>query len=222
MHLIRIRFSLSDCRRFLRCCFFLFLASGTPFLCGQDLPEFTQGTVMVFRSVTRGYEYNFVLRIAQFRPGCYFEWEGQSNQGTVYLKPQAVEEARKYNSQRLFQNGIDAESAEETTYWFSRALLSEVKQKRKASIFLDSLKTQISLVAEETFTLSVNQKKVSLSAVVLKDGRGGQWWILDNPDNPLVLQRKINSFTESLASIDTTRADTLRWIKGRKLKQYAP
>jgi len=52
----------------------------------------------------------------------------------------------------------------------------------------------------------------------VSDGRGGERWFLDQEENPLLVKHTVRHYTEVLSSITTNRANTLRWIKGKKLQ----
>lgn len=193
------------------------LASSGVFLAGQ-LPEFPLGTVLVWKSENRGHSFDFVIRMAQFRPNRYFEWENQTTQGTVLIRQSALEGARKYTSYRLFQAGADMESSDEVSYWLSRNLYNDLRTARKTSIFLDGIKTDFVLVGSGELVVQVNQEPQSLKVLEAKDSRGGRWWFLDDPENPLVVKRQVSTYQELLFSVSTGRTDSLRWIKGSKLK----
>jgi hypothetical protein len=184
----------------------------------EQLPAFSLGTVLVWKSENRGNEYDFVIRLAKHSPSRYFEWENQTTQGTVLLKKSAVENARKYSSYRLFQAGADLESADETCYWFSRGLFAELKSAGKGYFMLDAIKTHLEQQAVENISVLVNQEEKKLVTLKFRDNRGGEWWILDDVENPLVVKRRLNSWQEQLASVRTDRPNSLRWIKGARLR----
>lgn len=201
--------------------FLLLFPGGSLLWAGSSIPELQQGTVLVWLSESGDTQYQFVLRIAQRLSDCFFEWEGQTNQGTVYLPAEVMQRSRHYSTNRLFQTGIDTQSRQEIVYWFSRELLQDLKQNQKISFFLDSIKARLTYLRQDVFTLEINREKKSVPVIVASDSRKGEWWILDEAENPLVLRRKIYAFHEYLSSIDTTQRDSLRWIKGKKLKIHA-
>ena len=76
----------------------------------------------------------------------------------------------------------------------------------------------MTMVRRDMIEVKINQKAISLPAIVLEDNRGGEWWFLYNPDNPLLLNYKIHSYTQGIKSITTNRKNMLRWIKDSKIK----
>lgn len=193
---------------------FLFSSSA---LSGQ-IPEFRLGTVLVWHSENRGLKAQFVIRVAQFKPDRYFEWESNSTQGTVLLRESAVEHAKKYSNYRLFQAGAELESSEEMTFWLSRRTYEALKAKKKVGFYLDSIKTKLVLLGSAQRTIQVNRKPVTVQVLEAKDGRGGQWSFLDDGDNPLLVKYELRSYKQELSSVNTERTDSLRWIKGSRLK----
>ena len=186
------------------------------------LPDFPLGTVLVWKGENRGYTSEFVIRIARFRPDLYFEWEAANTQGTVLVKREAVERARKYTSSRLLQAGADIETKNETCYWLSRDLFQELKDKGKTTFSLDGIKTELVQTGKSNHLLQVNQQSTAVELLEARDSRGGIWGFLDDEANPILVRRQVNTYQEELASVSTDRPGSLRWIKGNRLKSGLP
>ena len=186
------------------------------------LPDFPLGTVLVWKSENRGYTSEFVIRIARFKPDRYFEWESGNTQGTVLLKQGAVEGARKFTGSRLMQAGADIETNNEITYWLSRALFLELRDKGKTTFMLESIKAELVLTGKSNHTLQVNQQPHTVELLEARDSRGGIWGFLDDEANPILIKRRVNTYQEELASVSTNRPGSLRWIKGKRLKSGLP
>ena len=75
----------------------------------------------------------------------------------------------------------------------------------------------LTYLGEGQLIVEVNRKPVALPVIRVSDDRGSERWFLDQEDNPLMLQHTLRSFRQTLASITTDKANTLRWIKGKKL-----
>jgi hypothetical protein len=54
----------------------------------KTLPAFGRDTVLVWKIQHLDYSADFVIRIAQFVPDRYMEWENESAQGTVFMPGQ--------------------------------------------------------------------------------------------------------------------------------------
>ena len=81
----------------------------------QQFPVFGCDTVLVWKTQNRDYTSEFVVRIAEFAPNRFFEWEDMKTQGTIFLPKGDVLEAKGYISSRLFQSGMDTRSKNATT-----------------------------------------------------------------------------------------------------------
>jgi hypothetical protein len=100
----------------------------------------------------------------------------------------------------------------------SERIFQELKEKRRARVLLDSVPSWMTLEAEDVATIEVNRAPRMLPIIKVKDDRGSERWFLDSADNPLMVKHLLRSFSQTLVSITTDKANTLRWIKGRKLE----
>jgi hypothetical protein len=159
----------------------------------------------------------FVVRIAEFLPTRFIEWENTTTQGTIRMSSTAVASARMFVNARLFEGGVDTRGKDATTLWLSEWAFRELKAKSRVKLSIDSVDGWMSLEGSETLIVDVNRTPTPLPVVRVKDDRGQERWFLDYADNPLLARHAFRAFSQTLTSITTDKPNTLRWIKGKKL-----
>ncbi len=182
-----------------------------------SLPPFGRDTVLVYKTEMDQEVRNFVVRIAEFSPDRYVEWEDSSTQGTIFMTAAAIQNAKGFVNSRLFEAGVDTKGKQVTTLWLSRHIFRDLKEKKKVKVALDSIDTWVSFDSEEQVPVEVNRTVLNLPAIKTTDERQSVRWFLDSEENPLLLKHVLRRYTQILASITTDRPNTLRWIKGRKV-----
>jgi hypothetical protein len=184
----------------------------------NQLPAFGRDTVLVWKTQNLNYGSDFVIRIAEFLPDRFLEWEDDQTQGTLFMSSRDIREAQGYSSNDLFKSGIDTRTQNVTTMWLSQKIFQDLKAKKKIKINLDGVQGSLTFVGVDQVTLEVNKSKLTLPVIKVKDDRGSERWFLDQEDNPLMVRHLIRQYDQSLVSITTDRPNTLRFIKGNKLK----
>ena len=183
----------------------------------NSLPPFGRDTVLVWKARSADQESKFVVRIAEFSPDRFVEWETSGLQGTVFMPFRDIEEAKGYVNRSLFEGGVDKTSHRDTTLWLSRRIYRELKSKGKAKCLLDGAGGALENRGQGSVTVEVNRTPKELPIIKVSDGRGSEFWFLDLEENPLVAKQVIRQYSLTLAAITTDRPNTLRWIKGQKL-----
>jgi hypothetical protein len=182
------------------------------------LPVFGRDTVLVWKIQNLDYSANFVVRIAQFLPDRYLEWEDESSQGTVFMPGQDIESAKGYINSNLFRSGSDTRGKSATTLWLSRQIFRDLKARKKVKCMINGVAGTFTYQGEGTLAVEVNRASRFLPVIKVMDDRKEERWFLDQEDNPLMLNHLVRNFSQTLTSITTNRANTLRWIKGQKLE----
>jgi hypothetical protein len=72
-------------------------------------------------------------------------------------------------------------------------------------------------LGRDNLTVEVNGTPRELAVIKASDGRGDEFWFLDQVGNPLMVKHAVRNYTQTLSVISTDRHNTLRWIKGKKL-----
>jgi hypothetical protein len=182
-----------------------------------QLPKFGKDTVLVWEIRNQEQTSQFVVRIAEFLPDRFLEWEDQTTQGTIFMANRAVVGAKDFVNARLFEGGVDTKGKSATTLWLSQQIYRDLKDKKRIKLALDSVEGWMTLEGSETVKVEVNKTQMELPVIKVKDDRGSERWFLDSEENPLLMKHAIRQFNQVLASITTDRPNTLRWIKGKKL-----
>lgn len=187
---------------------------------GQEtslLPAFAKDTVLVWSMKFPDESADFVVRLAQFNPDRYLEWENATTQGTIFMTGKAIAGAKAFVNARLFEGGVDTKGREATTLWLSTQIFRDIKAKRRIKMILDSVEAWLTLEGSEKMMVTVNRSPIELPVIRVKDDRGSDRWFLDYEDNPLLARHVVRHYDQTLVSITTDKANTLRWIKGKKL-----
>jgi|WetSurMetagenome_2_1015567.scaffolds.fasta_scaffold236970_2 hypothetical protein len=182
------------------------------------LPAFGRDTVLVWKIQNMDYSAGFVVRIAQFLPDRYMEWENELSQGTVFMPGSDIEDANGYNNSSLFKSGSDTRGNRSTTLWLSRKIFRDLKANKKAKCLINETAGLFTYTGDDTLTVEVNRVSQILPVMKVMDDRKEERWFLDQEDNPLMLSHRVRKFSQTLTSITTDKSNTLRWIKGRKLE----
>jgi hypothetical protein len=183
----------------------------------MKLPAFGKDTVLVWGIHNEEFSSKFVVRIAEFLPDRFVEWEDETTQGTIFIPNRAVTGAKRFASARLFEGGVDTRGKDTTTLWLSQQVFRDLKDKKRVRISLDSIDSWLSLEGSGELSVEVNRSLLDLPAIKVKDDRGSERWFLDDETNPLLAKHTVRHFSQTLESITTDRPNTLRWIKGKKL-----
>jgi hypothetical protein len=181
------------------------------------LPAFGRDTVLVWKIQNMEYDASFVVRIAQFLPDRFLEWEDAQTQGTIFMTNQSIVSARGFVNSSLFKSGEDARGRDATTLWLSQRIYRDLKENKKAKCMLDGVAGMLKYNGEDQLVIAVNRSERALPVIKVLDDRGSERWFLDQEDNPLMLSHRIRKFSQTLTSITTDKSNTLRWIKGKKL-----
>jgi hypothetical protein len=188
-----------------------FTLSSTSGQAGSGLPEFGRDTVLVYKSSLENDV--LIVRVAEFAPDRYIEWEDATTQGTILMPAKAVSEARSFVSWDLFQAGTDTRGNNATALWLSRRIFHELKEKQKVKIGIESVPTAVEVIGSDQMAIEVNRSVRTLPVIKTRDEHGTERWFLDTEDNPLLVNFVTRNYQQKLTSITTDRPNTLRWIK---------
>jgi hypothetical protein len=183
----------------------------------DPLPAFGRDTVLVWKIQNQNSEADFVVRIAEFSPDRFLEWEDGFTQGTIFMPNRDIVEAKGYVGSNLFESGVDKRSKNVTTLWLSQKMYRDLKERQKVKCVLDGVACSLMHQGDGRLTVEVNRSPKELSVIKVLDDRGSERWFLDQEENPLMVKHLVRKFNQTLTSITTNRANTLRWIKGKKL-----
>jgi hypothetical protein len=183
----------------------------------NGFPAFGRDTVLVYKSEIEDKVANFVIRIAEFKPDRFIEWEDAKTQGTIFMPAASLESGKTFLNSRLFEGGVDTVGKNATTIWLSTQMFRDIVAKKKAKIGVDGIDTWVTLEGKDAIPVEVNRSMVNIPAIRTLDERQSERWFCDSEENPVLLKHSIRHYKQTLASVTTDRPNTLRWIKGKKI-----
>jgi riboflavin synthase len=198
-------------KRIMATVFLIILSLGT-WLPGAAI-EMPPNTVLIYNQTNQLGSKEFIIRVARFKPDVVLEWESSTDQGTVQIYGEALESAEGFTLSSLFQVGMHNDTRKVTTLWFSRSMFDRARSKGSVEIEYNRIPLSMKMRNSSRQRIFVNGQEEEVDAIVLKDNRGGKWLLLDDRNNPLILQYKSPYFESRLTRVLNTGQEKLRWIK---------
>jgi hypothetical protein len=185
----------------------------------NSLPVMGRDTVLVWKVANQEFASEFVVRIAEFLPDRYVEWENDKTQGTIFIPSKDILNAKGFVNAQFFVSGVDTRASNNTTLWLSQRMYRELKEKQRVKFDIDNVRSVLTFEESDQITVEINRSPVLLPVIKVADDRGSERWFLDSEENPLLIKHTLGKFVQILTSITTNRSNTLRWIKGKKLEK---
>jgi hypothetical protein len=169
----------------------------------QELSDYLKkGTKLRYYLHNSGNDYEFIVDIESLGKEISFNWwmtEPASNSGSVKMTEKAVNEA--VWQQNYFRGGHD-DLDTKTTVWVSKKVYNALKNKEEVEIFPENTSVILTYVEDRDYTVMVNGKKRDFKCLYAEGDNGDKFWILDDPDNPVILKMVI-SFNIEIGEIMT-------------------
>ena len=170
-------------------------------------------SVLVYKNESTQSSSQFVVRLARYLPDLVLEWESEADQGTVHLSRAALGSGEQFTLTQLFEVGVNNESRTTMTVRLSDWAFQELSQKGKVKLKVNRLPSKLNVIGVTKVELQLGGEPVEVDGLRIRDNRGGEWVLLDDPDAPLVLSYKTRHFSQTLHSIARPATSSLRWIK---------
>jgi hypothetical protein len=159
----------------------------------MNLEWIRPGTGLAYNVNTENSDYQYIVNINGLYPTLSFRWEmtfPSRNYGDIEISQQAMDEATK---QRNYFSGLGLYLEEETSVWISKKVYQAMKTKVPISINCgDSDEDELLFfVKNTTYQTQLNDSTVLLPALYAETENGKKYWILDDPDNPIILKMTI-------------------------------
>jgi hypothetical protein len=144
-----------------------------------------------------GNKYQFIVELKQKEPDLVFDYNlsmGGGKIGKITITKDAMQTAR--GQQNYFAGGEQKLSAQ-TTVWLSQVVYKEAKENGKTTMATvesgDMKNIDYTLVGTEKMDLQLNGENITIPCLHLRstDGRGFEYWVWDNPKDPLILKMSI-------------------------------
>ena len=175
--------------------------------------KFDEKTVLVYENEAGAERHQFVLRIARFRPDIFLEWESLNHQGTIHLRKKAVAGSKRLTVGGLFEAGVDVDSKNVMTNWFSVELFRQLVQGGEANVHLNKHKIKLRLAGEESRHLIVDGVDAKVPVIRIEDNQKGTWIVNKDPNNPVLIEYQSPHYHMRLKRISTSKSNNLRWIR---------
>jgi hypothetical protein len=180
--------------------------SGVNISCAQDsdFEWISPGTGLSYQVNTEGSDYQYIVSIKGLYPILSFRWDmtfPSRNWGNVEISQPAMDEATK---QRNYFMGADLYMEDETSVWVSKKVYQALKAQESISINCgDSDENELLFFVENTtYQTELDDSTVLLPALYAETEKGNKYWILDDPDSPIILKMTIE-FNIQLENIMT-------------------
>ena len=158
----------------------------------KDLSEFMATGTSFFYTVDKSYD--FIVQLTELSDKLIFDYEMKKTEfrpslfGTIVMDKTSLESAtQQYNS---FSGGY-TELENTTSVWLSKSVYQSLKNRKEVSIASGYADEILTFVRNETMVLSVNDSFVEINVLYGETDNGHKYWILDNPDYPLIVKMSI-------------------------------
>jgi hypothetical protein len=159
--------------------------------------EIKKGMVLVYQFENNNQKNDFIVTVEDFKTTLTFSFK-MTNQkrtsGKISLSKEALKNAiAQYN---YFQSN-DVALDNQTSIWVSKKVWKNIKKKKKCFISTNSgelsLK-ELEFVNNQNYPLQMNGNDSILNVMycITKDSNAYKYWILDDPNNPLILKMELN------------------------------
>jgi hypothetical protein len=150
-----------------------------------------------------GINYDFVVYINSLYPNLKFNWAMNyptRKKGDVEITKEAMDEATE--QQNYFLGGSSDYLSNTTTVWVSKAIYNALKTKQPIEINADGNSEMLEYIRDYEYETVLNDEVIFLPTLYAESDRGNKLWILDNPDNPIIL-KMVLEWNIEIGSIET-------------------
>ncbi len=160
-------------------------------------PWLKTGTVMKWNLVGA---YDFVVTVKKLGTEVEFDYKmsnASETAGTVTIKEKGFAEGTAQNN---YFGGGPLVLEEKTTVWVSKKFYQALKEKKDLVINAEGEDATLKFVKDDKWTVTIEGKQVELPVLYGETDKGQKFWILDDPENPVICKMEI-SFTIELKEI---------------------
>jgi hypothetical protein len=159
-------------------------------------PEWIRpGTGLAYNVNTENSDYQYIVIIKELYPKLSFRWDMTfpvRSDGNVEISQEAMDTAtQQRNKFSIFGSELYLE--DETSVWVSRKVYQALKAQEPISINCgDNDENELLIFIKNTlYRTQLNDSTVQLPALYAETEKGNKYWILDDPDNPIILKMTI-------------------------------
>jgi len=161
-----------------------------------------EGTKLRYYLHDYGRDYEFIVDITGLSNGIEFNWwmtQPANNKGQVRITERAMESAT--TQQNYFSGGYD-EMDNRTTVWVCRDVWKALKDGGGIVIKPEGIDETLSYVSDYDYLVKIDGEDKVLKTLYAEGNHGDKYWILDDPDNPIILKMVV-SFNIEIGEIMT-------------------
>jgi hypothetical protein len=162
-----------------------------------SLPWLKAGAVLTWK-LDMGYDFGATVKA--LTPDLVFDYKMTNDSGTagtVTIKEAALKDS---TVQHNYFMGGPLTLENETTVWVSKKVYKALKTAEPLVISPDAINETLKFVKTEKYAVTLDGKPAELDVLYGETDKGHKFWILDNPDNPIICKMVI-SFTIELKDI---------------------
>jgi hypothetical protein len=160
-------------------------------------PWLKAGTVMKWNLVGA---YDFVVTVKKLGTEVEFDYKMSNSSGTagtVTIKEKGFAEGIAQNN---YFGGGPLVLEDKTTVWVSKKVYAALKENKPLVINAEGEESTLKFVKNDKWTVTLEGKAVELPVLYGETDKGQKFWILDDPENPVICKMEI-SFTIELKEI---------------------
>jgi len=169
----------------------------------QNIADYVDnGTKLRYYLHNYGNDYEFIVDVKTLGEEIEFDWwmtRPASNEGSVKITKEALENA--ISQKNYFQGGY-SELTRETTVWISKKVYYAIKNKESIEVYPEDSREEINYVSDYDYTVKIDGEDVVVKTLYAEGDMGNKFWILDDPENPIILKMVV-SFNIEIGEIIT-------------------
>lgn len=145
------------------------------------------GSTLVYTVTMGEHSYDFIVNVTQLDDAIRFDYNMTNEagtRGTVIISAEAYESARIQNNY-FFGDLLELDN--ETTVWVSKTVFNEFKAGETTIQSHDEMET-LTQLDQGTYPVSMHDETHELPVLYGETNMGNKFWILDNPEMPLILK----------------------------------
>ncbi len=169
----------------------------SPIYCQTNEFALKKGMTLIYNVENQNQNYDFVILLEEISPSIIFTFK-MSNKtktsGKITITQEALKNAiAQYNYFQSNEITLD----KQTTVWVSKKVWTNLKKRKKSDISTNSgemnLK-KLEFIKLEDYSVIINNetKEVSSFYCITNDSNSYKYWILNNPNNALILKMELN------------------------------
>lgn len=156
-----------------------------------------------FKSITN--EYDFIVSAITINKGVSFKWkmtEPLNYSGEIKMLPSALDSSVRIIN--FFTDKSSLQLSDRSSVWVSKKIFNSLKNQQPLLIQIDKQSDTIYYRGSQKYEISINDNKLILDVIIAETEAGYRFSILDNAQNPLIVEMDLG-FSIELLKIETNK-----------------